>query len=87
MAEKPPEIKRYTVKEGDSEMEIIQPLTGDKSYDEYLEEAEREKTADQLKKAPTKPKSIVPREQIAGSLREFREFLERKRKGDIKRFY
>ncbi len=80
-------LNTFKVRQGDREMTIIIPRTGDKSYDEYLEEAEREKTEDQLKKKPPKPKSTIPRDQIAGSLREFREFLERKRKGDIKKYY
>ncbi len=80
-------LNTFKVRHGDKEMTVIIPRTGDKSYDEYIEEAEREKTADQLKKAPPKPKSTIPREQVAGALREFREYLERKRKGDIKRYY
>lgn len=79
-------LNRFTVKGGNREMTVIIPRTGDISYDEELEEAEREKTAKQLKENP-KPKSTLSRGQIAGALREFNQWLLRKHSGDIRRFY
>ena len=79
------EIKTFKVKEGNREQTVIIPKTGDKSYDDYLEEAEREKTSEQLKKNQ-RPQSTVPREQVVGALREFHNFIQRKKEGG-KKYY
>jgi hypothetical protein len=80
-------LNRFTVKSGDREMQVIIPRTGDASYDEYLEQAEREKTAEQLRKSPPKPQSTLSRKQIGEALNEFNQFLLRKKRGDIRRYY
>jgi len=74
-----PGINKFTVKEGNREMQVIIPKSGDSSYDEYLEEAEREKTADELKKNQ-KPEATMSKADVAGALREYAEFKRRGKK-------
>lgn len=85
--DKPPKIRKIKVEVGDKSMEVLIPESGDKSYDDYLEEAEREKTAEQLRKQPPKPKSKVSKEDIASAIKERMEFDKRKRRGDIRKYY
>ena len=80
-------MNTFTVRENNREVTVMIPGTGDKSYDEYLEEAEREKTAEQLKKKSPRPVSTMDRKQVAGALKEFMEYVNRKRSGDINRKY
>jgi hypothetical protein len=80
-------IRRFTVKENNQEQTVVIPETGDKSYDDYLEEAEREKTSNELKKKPPRPEPTLSKKDIAGMLKEHREFRERKKRGDIKKYY
>ncbi|MCW4051509.1 MAG: hypothetical protein NWE89_17445 [Candidatus Bathyarchaeota archaeon] len=87
MPEKPPEIKQFRVKEGEHEMDVFIPQSGDKSYDDYLEEAEREKTSDELRKKTPKPPQKISDKDMGAQLREYQEFKERKERGEIKRYY
>lgn len=74
-----PSVNMFKVKEGDRERTVIIPDTGDKAENEYLEEAEREKTAGELKKLPPRPQRKVSKEDVGGALKEYGEFLKRKR--------
>lgn len=85
--DKPPEINKFTVKEGNKEMLVVIPKTGDKSYDDYLESSEREKTADQLRKRPDKPAPRASREEVSGALREYNEFKYRQRSEHPKKYF
>ena len=85
--DKPPSIRQFTIKEGDHEMDVVIPESGDKAYDDYLEQAEREKTSEQLKKKPPKPPSKVSKEDLAGIAMEKLEFKGRKRRGNIRKYY
>lgn len=67
-------------------MEVFIPQTGDLSYDRYLEEAEREKTLDQLKKSPPRAPSKASKKDIGEALKEIKEF-QRRKKENRKRFY
>lgn len=87
MPEKPPEIKKITVREGEHSMDVFIPQSDDRSYNDYLEEAEREKTSDELRKKPPKPPQKISDKDMGAQLREYQEFKERKKRGDIKRFY
>ena len=58
----------------------------DKSYMDYLEEAGREKTLDQLKKLPPRPKPAMSKKEIGKSLKEFIEFAKRKKSGERKKY-
>lgn len=81
------EFKKIEIKEGDKEMDVFIPQDPkDKSYNEYLEQAEVEKTKDQLRKRPPKPKSKVSKEEVSGELKERAEF-DRRRKSDHPRKY
>ena len=78
--DKPPEIKKITVKANDKEMDVFIPQSGDKSYDDYLEEAETEKTENELRKKPPRPESKMSKQEIGGALKEYQEFKKRGRK-------
>lgn len=84
-------MRRFKVKEGDKEREVLIVGTpeemNDKSHMDYLEEAQREKTSDQLKKLPDKPKSKTLKKDVAGILKERIEFRNRKARGEIKKYY
>jgi len=80
-------VRNFTVKHEDKEMQVIIPDSGDKSYDDYLESAEREKTLDQLKKSSPREKSKLSREDIRGNLKEFIEFKNRKKENVNKKYY
>jgi len=79
-------VRNFTVKEGDHEMTVVIPESDDTSYDDYLEEAEREKTSAQLKKKPPKPEPKVSKEDLAGIAREKLLFRERRQIGS-KKYY
>ncbi len=82
------EIKKVTVEESGKKVDILIPQDpDDHSYNEYLEEAEIEKTKDQLKKRPDKPKSKHSKEDITGALKEYQEFVKRQRGEHSKRYF
>lgn len=72
-------MNTFKVKQGNREMTVIIPQTGDRSYDQYLEEAEREKTAEELKKQQ-RPISKMSRADIIGALKEYRDWFRRRRR-------
>jgi len=80
-------VNKFVVREAGRERTVIIPATGDPSYDAYLEEAEREKTAEQLRKLPPRPSATMSKEQVAGLLKDYIEFINRKKRGEIRRFY
>ncbi len=74
-----PSVNMFTIKEGDRERIVVIPDTGDKQENEYLEVAEREKTANELRKLPPRPVRKTSKAEVGGALKEYREFLLRKR--------
>jgi len=75
-------LNRFTVKEGEHEMEVVIPRSGDLLYDRYLEEAEREKTKEQLRKKPPKvPATPQSKQDLAEATREMLEYRNRKKYG------
>ena len=50
-------------------------------------EWQKEKTLNELKKLPAKPERVISREEAGRMLREYTEFLKRKKGGEIRRFY
>ncbi len=68
----------FTVEHEDREMKVIIPDTGDESENQYLEEAEREKTLDQLKKKPTKEQSKLSKEDKVIAIKEVVDYKKRK---------
>jgi len=85
--DKIPEVREFTVKEGEHEMTVVIPESDDKSYDDYLEQAEREKTSAQLKKKPPKPTPKISDKDLSNIAREKLEFRERKRRGEIRKYF
>jgi len=75
------------VEENGRKMTVVIPDTGDKSYTDYLVEAETEKTREQLRKKPAKPEPTASKDDIAGALREYREYKNRRKSGDIRKYY
>ncbi len=83
-----PDINKFTVKEGNKSMEVFIPKTGDAVEDAYMEAAEREKTSEELKKTPDKPRATAKdKENLAGVAKELLEWRERKRKGSGNKKY
>jgi len=80
------ELNDFTVKEGDREMQVVIPKSNDKVYDDYLELAEREKTADWLRKRPPKPEPKYSKKERAGIIREYSDFIKRRNNGQKKYF-
>tara|TARA_R100001530_G_C4187372_1_gene121184 strand:+ start:183 stop:437 length:255 start_codon:yes stop_codon:yes gene_type:complete len=84
-------MKRFTVKEGDREQEVLivgtEEEMKDKSQMDYLEKAYKEKTAEQLRNMPSKPKSSKSKKEISGALKEYYEYKKRKQSGDIRKYY
>ena len=76
-------IKR--IKESGREMTLIIPPTGDKVWDRELEEAEVEKTRDELRKMPPRPQG-KSKEEVAGALKEYSQFIKRQKNGTKKYF-
>ncbi len=82
------EIKRIEVKEGNKQMDVFIPQDPkDHSYNEYLEEAEIEKTREQLKKRPDKPVSKRSKGDIATELKERGEFNKRRKSDSPKKYW
>lgn len=77
-------IEHITVKEGDKEKDIVIAMTAkegeDRSYREYIKEAEIEKTREELRNLPpTNPeKKKKAREDMAGELKEYQEWKSRR---------
>ena len=71
-------IKTFDVKEGNREMKVIIPETGDKVWDAELELAEREKTRDQLR-TNQRPVSKVNKKEVGEALKDLKDFYNAKR--------
>lgn len=82
-----PSVNMFTVKVGDRERTVVIPDTGDIEENKYLEEAEREKTADELRKLPPRPARKVSRKEVGGALKEYREFLNRRKENVNPRYF
>ncbi len=80
------EIKNVVVKENNHEMQVFIPQTGDKSYDDYIEEAEIEKTRDELRKKPHL-KSNKSKEDIKKALKELSDYRRRKRENVNRKYF
>lgn len=85
------QVKKITVEENGKKMDVIIAVSEeeakDKSYVEYLESAEREKTAGQLRKQIPKPPPKASKEDIAGALREAVEYKNRIQHGGGKKYF
>ena len=84
--EKPPEVKVFTVKEGNREMNVIIPQSGDSSYDNYLEEAEKEKTSDDLRKNQ-RPAPKMSKKDATGAVKEIRKWKQDRESGKRSKYY
>lgn len=80
-------IRRIEVTKNGRKMKVFIPDTGDKGEMEELEAIEREKTEEELKKAPPRPKRIVPREEVGQALNEFNKYLKRKRENPNPKYF
>ena len=66
---------------------VFIPDTGDKSEMEDLLAYAQEKTLNDLKKAPDRPKSKLSKEEIGAMLNEYNQYLKRKRENPNKQYY
>ena len=85
------QVKKITVEEDGKKMDVIIAMTEeesrDRSYVDYMELAQREKTADYLRKKPERPESKVSDEDRRGAIREAIAYKNRKQSGEGKKFY
>jgi hypothetical protein len=79
-------MSQFTVKENGREQTVIIPPTGDRSYDDYLVEAEYEKTTKELRSKPPPEKSKLARSEVSERLREYRDYNKRRASGSKKYF-
>ncbi len=83
-------MRKFKVKHKDKEREVLIVGTEEEMKDEghmdYLEEAYKEKTENQLKNEPDKPKSRFSKKEIGQALKERLEFNKRKEDG-VKKYY
>ena len=80
-------LNTFKVKHKDREMEVIIPDTGDTAENAYLEEVEREKTLDQLKKSPPKEKSKLSKEEKKLAIKEIKRYQDRRKQNAIPRYF
>ncbi len=66
-------------------MDVLLPSTGDRGHDDAIEEAQIERTRQQLRNRPDK-KPTKSKAEVAGAIKEYSEFRNRQRRGE-KRFY
>ncbi len=78
----------FTVEENGHKMRVIIPKSDDKSYDNYLIEAETEKTRGELKRKPA-PQSIKAekRGDLVQAIKEMQVYRERRKASVNRRFY
>lgn len=75
-------IKTIKVEHGGRERIILIPLSGDKSYDDYLIESYTEQTLNELKKMPPKKVIDIPTQRDAiAAIRDFNRWVKRRRDG------
>lgn len=87
MADKPLETHRFKVEANNQSMNVIIPKSDDESYDNYLIEAETEKTRDYLNKRQRKPEKSGAREHLVGQVKERQEYNRRKAQGFSKKYF
>ncbi len=80
-------IRKIDVTENGQTTELFIPETGDKSYDDYIEEAETEKTRDELKHRLPREKPKYSKEEIGQALRDLSDFRRRKKESPNKKYY
>ena len=81
------ELNKFTVEENGRKCEVIIPVSDDKSYDAYLEEAQRIKTSEQLKNKPPREKPRYSKEHISGALGEFNKWKRETENGFKRRYF
>lgn len=79
--------KQFSVKHEDKEMEVIIPDTGDPVEMEVLEEIEREKTLDQLKKKPQREKSKLSKRDQAEAIKDYKRYKDDKKTRTVGRYF
>lgn len=87
MRNKPLKTHCFRVTENNHSMDVVVPLSDDRSYDKYLIESSREKTKDELRKMPARVEKPGARENLAGLLKEKQEFDRRKQQSVNRRYY
>jgi len=65
---------------------VIIPEGDDKSYTDYIEEAQREKVTAELKSKPPAVRT-KSKEEVAGALKEYNEYKKHRAEGYNKKYY
>ncbi len=78
----------FVVEENGHKMRVVIPKSDDKDYDDYLVEAETEKTRDELKhKPPPAPPKVGSREALVEQIKERQEYNRRREQGYTRRYW
>ena len=80
-------LNTFKVKYGNKEMQVIIPDTGDRAENAYLEEAEREKTLEQLRKKPPREETKLSKDEQADAIKEYSIFRRRRAQNNIRRYF
>ena len=82
------QVEEVTVREGDHETTLIIPKSDDRQYDEYIKEAEIEKTREQLRNKPPRKSDPEKTKVLAEHIKEYQERLRRKQEhAGSKKYY
>lgn len=87
MPTKPLETYQFDVQSNNQSMKVIIPKSDDESYDNYLIEAETEKTRDYLNKRQRRPEKPGARENLVNQIKERQEYNRRKGQGFSKKYF
>jgi hypothetical protein len=86
-----PVVKKITVTENGKSQDVVIGMTqteaNDRSFVDYMIEAQTEKTKDSLRKQPVKEINPVKREELAGQLKEMQEYRRRKSESVNRRYF
>lgn len=85
------QIKKITVEENGKKMDVIIAMTEeeakDKSYVDYMELAQREKTSEQLRKKPARPESKISDSDRRGAIKEAIAYRNRIQSDSPKKYF
>lgn len=84
MSDFPFETHKVVVSENGREQTIVVPKSDDKAYDDYIIEAETEKSRNELRKLPPKVVRREARETLAEQIKEYKAYTQRKQEGGRK---
>ena len=84
-------VKRVTIKEGDKSQDVYIAMTdeeaNDRSYVDYLQEAQKEKVSNELRKSKPREVSKLPDDDKSGAIKEWIKHRDEKKKRSGPKYY